>query len=54
MPLVRIEVIKGRRSPAELRKLADTIQEVMLQHFNAPPKDRYQVKSSELQGQIDG
>lgn len=43
MPLTRIEVTKGRRSPEALRKLADVVQEVMLQHFNAPPKDRYQV-----------
>ena len=43
MPLVKIDVIKGRRSPAQLRTLADTIQNVMLQKFNAPPKDRYQV-----------
>jgi hypothetical protein len=43
MPLVKIEVIKGRRSSAQLRTLADTIQTVMLQKFNAPPKDRYQV-----------
>lgn len=34
---------KGVRSPTELRKLADTIQEVMLSSFKAPPKDRYQV-----------
>jgi hypothetical protein len=43
MPLVRIDVIKGRRSPAQLRTLADTVQNVMLQKFKAPPKDRYQV-----------
>ena len=43
MPLVRIEVIKGRRSPEQLRKLADVVQEVMLQKFNAPARDRYQV-----------
>jgi phenylpyruvate tautomerase PptA (4-oxalocrotonate tautomerase family) len=43
MPLVKIDVIKGRRSPAQLRTLADTIQTVMLQKFKASPKDRYQV-----------
>jgi len=43
MPLVKIDVIKGRRSPSQLRTLADTVQSVMLQKFKAPPKDRYQV-----------
>jgi phenylpyruvate tautomerase PptA (4-oxalocrotonate tautomerase family) len=45
MPFVKIDVIKGRRSPAQLRTLADTIQAVMLQKFKAPPKDRYQVNT---------
>jgi hypothetical protein len=43
MPLVKIDVIKGRRSPAQLRTLTDTVQTAMLQKFSAPPKDRYQV-----------
>ena len=43
MPLVRIDVIEGRRSPEQLRLLADVVQEVMLQAFAAPPRDRYQV-----------
>ena len=42
MPLVRIDVEKGRTSE-ELRKLADTIQDVMLDVFAAPPRDRYQI-----------
>jgi hypothetical protein len=50
MPLVKIDVIKGRRSPAQLRALADTVQTVMLQKFSAPHKDRYQVspRASEM------
>ncbi|KAL4886852.1 Tautomerase/MIF superfamily [Aspergillus karnatakaensis] len=43
MPLVKIDLIKGVRSPTEIRKLADTVQQVMLDHFKAPPKDRYQI-----------
>ncbi|CAA9315545.1 MAG: Probable tautomerase YolI/YrdN [uncultured Frankineae bacterium] len=43
MPLVRIDVVEGRRSPEELRRLADTVQEVMLDVFAAPAGDRYQV-----------
>lgn len=42
MPLVRIDLMRGR-SPEQLRSLADTVQEVMLDVFAAPPGDRYQV-----------
>ncbi|CRG84174.1 4-oxalocrotonate tautomerase [Talaromyces islandicus] len=43
MPLVKIDVIKGERLPKELKELADVVQEVMLKHFNAPERDRYQI-----------
>lgn len=46
MPLVHIHLIRGVRNPTETRKLADIIQEVMLDKFNAPPRDRYQVSST--------
>jgi hypothetical protein len=36
MPLGKIDMIKGVRSPEEIKKLADVVQEVMLQKFNAP------------------
>jgi phenylpyruvate tautomerase PptA (4-oxalocrotonate tautomerase family) len=42
VPLVRIDLVRGR-SPADVRRLADTVQEVMLDVFAAPPGDRYQV-----------
>ena len=42
MPLVRIDLVRGR-SPEDVRRLADTVQEVMLDVFAAPPGDRYQV-----------
>jgi phenylpyruvate tautomerase PptA (4-oxalocrotonate tautomerase family) len=51
MPLVRIDVQKGR-TPEELRKLADTIQDVMLDSFAAPPGDRYQIITEHDKGQI--
>ena len=51
MPLVRIDVQTGR-SPAELRRLADVVQEVMLDVFAAPPRDRYQVITEHPVGQI--
>jgi phenylpyruvate tautomerase PptA (4-oxalocrotonate tautomerase family) len=44
MPLVRIDVVEGRE-PAELRRLADVVQEVLEEVFAAPPRDRYQVLS---------
>jgi phenylpyruvate tautomerase PptA (4-oxalocrotonate tautomerase family) len=51
MPLVRIDIHKGR-TPAELHKLADTIQDVMLEVFAAPPSDRYQIITEHESGHI--
>jgi phenylpyruvate tautomerase PptA (4-oxalocrotonate tautomerase family) len=52
MPLVRIDVTENRRSPAQLRDLADTVQDVMLDTFAAPPRDRYQIVTEHKPGQI--
>jgi phenylpyruvate tautomerase PptA (4-oxalocrotonate tautomerase family) len=41
MPLVKIDIIRNVRTPEEIKKLADVVQEVMLEKFNAPAKDRY-------------
>lgn len=43
MPLVKIDMIKGVRTPEEIKKLAQVVQDVMLAKFSAPPRDRYQV-----------
>ena len=51
MPLVRIDVQTGR-TPEELRRLADVVQEVMLEAFAAPPRDRYQIVTEHPVGQI--
>ena len=51
MPLVRIDVQKGR-TLEELRRLADTVQGVMLDVFAAPPGDRYQIITEHGEGQI--
>jgi len=51
VPLVRIDVQKGRTAE-ELRKLADTVQAVMLDVFAAPPGDRYQIITEHDAGQI--
>ena len=51
MPLVRIDVQAGR-TPVQLRRLADTVQEVMLDVFAAPPGDRYQIITEHAVGHI--
>ena len=40
MPLVRIDVVEGR-SEEELRELANAVQEVLVDVFAAPDRDRY-------------
>ncbi|MFC0672532.1 tautomerase family protein [Brachybacterium hainanense] len=42
MPLVRITTQVGR-TPAQIQELGDIVQDVMLEHFAAPPGDRYQI-----------
>ena len=51
MPLVRIDVQQGR-TPDELRQIADTVQDVMLDVFAAPPADRYQIITEHPVGHI--
>ena len=51
MPLVRIDVQQGR-STEQLRLLADTVQEVLLDVFAAPPRDRYQIITEHPVGHI--
>jgi phenylpyruvate tautomerase PptA (4-oxalocrotonate tautomerase family) len=51
MPLVRIDVQQGR-SPEELRQIANTVQDVMLDVFAAPPRDRYQIITEHPVGHI--
>ncbi len=51
MPLVRIDVVEGR-SEEGLRRLADAVQEVMLDVFAAPDRDRYQVIHEHKPGRI--
>src|SRR4051794_18272963 len=42
MPLINIDVVHGR-SQEELRTLLDTVHEAMVQAFDVPPADRYQI-----------
>ncbi|MDF3283901.1 tautomerase family protein [Gordonia sp. N1V] len=52
MPLVHIHLTEGRRTDAELRRFADVVQEVMLEHFAAPARDRYQIITEHKPGRI--
>lgn len=51
MPLVRIDLVEGR-APEQVRRIADTVQDVMLDVFAAPPRDRYQIVTEHPRGQI--
>ncbi|EGH05187.1 4-oxalocrotonate tautomerase, partial [Pseudomonas amygdali pv. aesculi str. 0893_23] len=42
MPLLKIDVIEGR-SDQEIEMLLDTIHEAMVNAFQVPERDRYQV-----------
>jgi phenylpyruvate tautomerase PptA (4-oxalocrotonate tautomerase family) len=44
-------MVRGR-SPEQVRALADVVQEVMLDVFAAPPRDRYQVIHQHDPGEI--
>lgn len=51
MPLVRIDLQEGRSAP-EVRHIADVVQEVMLDVFAAPPRDRYQIVTEHPVGHV--
>lgn len=51
MPLVRIDLQVGRSAGA-VRRIADVVQEVMLDVFAAPPGDRYQIITEHPVGHI--
>lgn len=42
MPLVRIDLIKGK-SPGHARAIGDGVHRALVEAFNAPPDDRFQV-----------
>jgi hypothetical protein len=51
VPLVRIDLQEGH-SREELRLIADTVQEVMLEVFAAPRGDRYQIITEHPVGHV--
>ena len=52
MPLVHLHVIENRRTAEQLTQFADVVQDVMLKHFQAPDRDRYQLITEHKRGQI--
>ncbi|MFY2787363.1 tautomerase family protein [Rhodococcus sp. MALMAid1271] len=52
MPLVRIDIIENRRTPDEVKKLADIVQDVMRETFDAPARDRYQIITEHKPGNL--
>ncbi len=52
MPLVHLHVIENRRTAEQLTQFADVVQDVMLEHFQAPDRDRYQLITEHKRGQI--
>lgn len=51
MPLIRIDVVEGR-TDKELRDLADAVHDTVLEHFAAPPGDRYQIIGEHRPGRM--
>lgn len=51
MPLIRIDVIQGR-TDQQIAALADAVHEAVLEHFAAPPGDRYQIISEHPPGRM--
>lgn len=42
MPLVKIDLVRGRKE-ADIRKMMDLIHEAVLEAFEVPKRDRYQI-----------
>ncbi|MBF4485731.1 tautomerase family protein [Flavobacterium sp. CSZ] len=51
MPLVRIDIVEGR-TEQELSLLTDTIQQVLIETFDTPVLDRYQIIHEHKPGTI--
>ncbi len=52
MPLVHLHLVEGRRTPEEVRRLADVVQQTLLDVFAAPERDRYQLISEHKPGHV--
>lgn len=51
MPLIKFDLIEGR-SDEQIRTLLDAAHEAMVQAFQVPPSDRYQVVTQHRPGEL--
>lgn len=51
MPLIRIDLLEGR-SDAEIKNIMDTVQDCVVEAFNVPVKDRYQIMTEHKPGRM--
>ena len=51
MPLIRIDVIEGR-SDDEIQTLMDTVQDCVVEAFEVPTSDRYQIVTEHKPGRM--
>lgn len=51
MPFARISLLKGK-SPDYLRALSDSIHQAMVETFNVPPADRFQIIHQHEPGEL--
>ena len=51
MPLVRIDIIEGR-TDAEIKTLTDTVQDCIVETFDVPETDRYQIVTEHKKGRM--
>ncbi|RFU45195.1 tautomerase family protein [Paraburkholderia sp. DHOC27] len=51
MPLVRISLLKGK-SPEQIRTIADGVHQALVETYNVPEKDRFQIIEQRSRGEI--
>ena len=51
MPLVRIDLLEGR-SDLEIKNIMDAVQDCIVEAFNVPIKDRYQIVTEHKPGRM--
>lgn len=43
MPFLRIDLIEGQHSAADVRAISDAVHSAIVEHFNVPERDRFHV-----------
>lgn len=52
MPLIRIDVIEGQHSDAELAAISDAVHRGLVDCFSVPERDRFQVITEHRRGRL--